>query len=371
LFVDLAKIYIRSGNGGPGAVSFRREKYVPKGGPDGGDGGRGGDVIARADSQLNTLLDHKYQQHYYAKDGGHGMKKLMFGADGADILILVPVGTVIKLHETGEFIADLVEPGQEFIVSKGGRGGKGNAFFKSSTHQAPRFAQPGEPGAEMTIQLELKLLADVGIIGLPNAGKSTLISVISAARPKIADYPFTTLVPNLGVVKHGFYKSFVAADIPGLIEGAHTGAGLGSQFLRHVERTKMLLHLVDVSPLSVDDPIRSFETVNEELRKYNPELMEREMVAVATKIDSLDPDTGEERLQAFREHCRDKGYKLFEVSSATHDGVNRMLDYVSLKLEEMKALEEARRIEAAKSVWEEPKAPEPSPPTPLPEVEGL
>ena len=375
MFVDLAKIYVRSGNGGPGAVSFRREMYVPKGGPDGGDGGRGGNVIARAEPQLNTLLDHKYQQHYYAKDGGHGMKKLMHGSDGADIVIKVPVGTVIKIQETGEFIADLVEPGQEFIIAKGGRGGKGNDFFKSSTHQTPRFAQPGEPGAEMTIQLELKLIADVGIIGLPNAGKSTLISVITAARPKIADYPFTTLVPNLGVVKHGQYRSFVAADIPGLIEGAHSGAGLGSQFLRHVERTKMLLHLVDVSPLSLDDPLRSFETVNEELRQYNPELMEREMVAVATKIDSLDPVTGEERLIAFREHCRDKGYKLFEVSSATHEGIDLMLEYVSLKLDEMKAEERAKLVATKKDIWGEgrPKAPAvvdeqstPEAPTPCP-----
>ncbi|MGA2191875.1 MAG: Obg family GTPase CgtA, partial [Nitrospirota bacterium] len=217
-------------------------------------------------------------------------------------------------------------------AAKGGRGGKGNAFFKSATHQAPKFAQPGEPGDEKTILLELKLLADVGIIGLPNAGKSTLISVISSARPKIADYPFTTLVPNLGVVKHGVYKSFVAADIPGLIEGAHKGAGLGSQFLRHVERTKMLLHLVDVSALAQDDPVKSFTAINEELKKYNPELMQRYLVPVATKIDAMED---KERLKRFKEYCKDEGYKPFAVSSATHEGIDKLLDFVAKKLTEI------------------------------------
>ena len=337
MFVDLVKVYIKSGDGGPGCISFRREKYVPKGGPDGGDGGRGGDVVIRADAQLNTLLDHRYHQHYIAKGGGQGAGKQMTGADGADSLIKVPVGTLAKDKETGEVLCDLTFDGQEFVIAKGGRGGKGNAFFKSSTHQTPRFAQPGEPGEERTLLLELKLLADVGLIGLPNAGKSTLISVISAARPKIADYPFTTLVPNLGVVKHGDYKSFVAADIPGLIEGAHTGAGLGAQFLRHVERTKMLLHLVDVSPLAVDEPAKSFVTINEELRKYNPELMERFLVAVATKTDALDEP---ERLERLKEYCREAGYPFFAVSSATHEGVDRLLDFVSRKLIDLKAAEE-------------------------------
>jgi GTP-binding protein len=336
MFVDLAKIYIKAGDGGSGCIGFRREKFVPKGGPDGGDGGRGGDVIVRATSQLSTLLDHRYQQHYTVKKGGDGRGKLMHGADSPDVVIKVPVGTVVKDIDTGEILCDLTEDGQEAVIAKGGRGGKGNAFFKTATHQTPRFAQPGEPGEEKTIQLELKLIADVGIIGLPNAGKSTLISVISSARPKIADYPFTTLVPNLGLVKYDAYRSFVAADIPGLIEGAHRGLGLGAQFLRHVERTKMLLHLVDVSPLAQDEPVNSFTTINEELRKYNPELMERLLVAVATKTDALEDNA---RLESFRDFCRENGYPFFEISSATHKGVDRLLDFVSRKLMEIKEAE--------------------------------
>jgi len=333
MFVDLVKIYVRSGAGGKGCVSFRRETFVPRGGPDGGDGGRGGNVVVRADSQLNTLLDHKYQQHYFCDQGGNGRKKQMHGADSPDLIVKVPVGTVVRDFTTGEAMADLTVDGQEFITAKGGRGGKGNAFFKSATHQAPRFAQPGEPGEEKTLQLELKLLADVGIIGLPNAGKSTLISVISSARPKIADYPFTTLVPNLGVVKHGAFKSFVAADIPGLIEGAHRGLGLGSQFLRHVERTKMLLHLVDISPLAQAEPVESFKTINEELRKHNPELMERMMVAVATKADALEDEA---RVKRFKDFCKKQKIPFYAISSATHEGVDKLLDFVSKKLMDMK-----------------------------------
>lgn len=339
MFVDLAKIYVKAGDGGRGCVSFRREKFVPKGGPDGGDGGRGGNVVAKANAQLNTLLDHKYQQHYYCKHAGDGGGQQMHGADSDAIIINVPVGTMIRDYITGEIIGDLTEDGQEIVIAKGGRGGKGNTFFKSSTHQAPRFAQPGEPGDERTIQLELKLLADVGLIGLPNAGKSTLISVISAARPKIADYPFTTLVPNLGVCKYGFYKSFVAADIPGLIEGAHKGAGLGAQFLRHVERTKMLLHLVDVSPLTQGEPKDNFATINEELRRHNPELMERYVVAVATKVDALEE---EERLTGLREYCDENNYPFFAISAATHEGVDTLLEFVSKKIEELKAIQEEK-----------------------------
>ncbi|MBI5191613.1 MAG: GTPase ObgE [Nitrospirae bacterium] len=343
MFVDLVKIYVKAGDGGRGCVSFRREMYVPKGGPDGGDGGKGGNVIVKANPQLNTLLDHRYQQHYYCKDGNDGGGKQKSGHESADVIVWVPVGTLIRDLDTGEVLGDLTEPGQEAIVARGGRGGKGNTFFKTSTNQAPRHAQPGEPGDEKTIQLELKLLADVGLIGLPNAGKSTLISVITSARPKIADYPFTTLVPNLGVVKLANYKSFVVADIPGLIEGASSGAGLGSQFLRHVERTKMLLHLVDVSSLSVEEPVKSFDTINEELRLHNPELMEREMVAVATKIDSLEEP---ERLENLREHCREVGVPFFAVSSATHDGIDDLLAFVSEKLEKMKAEEAEAKAEA-------------------------
>jgi GTPase len=336
MFVDLAKIYIKAGDGGKGCVSFRREKYVPKGGPDGGDGGKGGNVIVRATSQLNTLLDHKYQQHYTCKDGGDGRGKQMTGADSADIIVKVPTGTVVKDEETGEVLADLSGDGQEVIAAYGGRGGKGNTFFKSSTHQAPRFAQPGEPGAARTVLLELKLLADVGLIGLPNAGKSTLISVITSARPKIADYPFTTLVPNLGVVKPAHHKSFVVADIPGLIEGAHKGAGLGAQFLRHVERTKILLHLVDVSPLTEGEPVKNFHTINDELRKHNPELMERFLVAAATKMDACEDEGRVKRLQ---DYCDEKKYPFFAISSATHEGVDRLVDFVAMKLAELKAQE--------------------------------
>jgi len=333
MFVDLARIYVRSGDGGAGAVSFRREKYVPKGGPDGGDGGKGGDVIIVADAQLNTLLDHKYQQHYFCKRGGQGRGKQMHGADSPDVRIKVPAGTLIRDFDTDEVLGDLVEDGQELVVAKGGRGGKGNTFFKSATNQAPRHAQPGEPGQEKTILLELKLIADVGLIGLPNAGKSTLISVISAARPKIADYPFTTLVPNLGVVKKDYHTSFVVADIPGLIEGAHQGAGLGAQFLRHVERTKMLLHLVDVSPMAVDDPVKSYVTINEELRRYNPGLMDRFQAAVATKTDIMDDPA---RLEGLRGHCIKTGVPFFAISSATHEGIDELADFVSDKVEELR-----------------------------------
>ncbi len=313
-------------------MSFRREKYVPKGGPDGGDGGKGGNIIIKSSTQLNTLLDQKYQQHYTCKDGGDGRGKQMTGADSPDILVKVPAGTVVRDAETGEIIADLAEDGQEVVAAYGGRGGKGNTFFKSPTHQAPRFAQAGLPGEEKTLLLELKLLADAGLIGLPNAGKSTLISVISSAKPKIADYPFTTLVPNLGVVKPEGRKSFVIADIPGLIEGAHMGAGLGAQFLRHVERTKILLHLVEVTPFA-GDPVENFVLINEELRKYNPELMNRFMVAVATKIDAGD----ELRIASLRNHCIKEGYPFFAISAVTHEGVEKLVDFAAEKLEELKA----------------------------------
>jgi len=329
-FADTAKIYVKSGDGGAGCVSFRREKYVPKGGPDGGDGGKGGDVVVVADSQLNTLLDHRYQQHYTCKRGGGGQGQQKHGADSPDVVIKVPVGTLVKDHDTEEVLGDLVEDGQKLVVARGGRGGKGNTFFKSPTKQAPRYAQPGEPGEEKTIQLELKLLADVGLVGLPNAGKSTLISVISAARPKIADYPFTTLEPNLGVVKFDYHKSFVVADIPGLIEGASSGAGLGSQFLRHVERTKVLLHLVDVSEFAPEEPVSAFEAINRELKLHNPELMERPMVALATKLDII---SDEGRLESFRTHCEKKGIKFFAISSATRTGLEAMLEFVSDEVE--------------------------------------
>lgn len=333
MFVDKVKIFAKAGNGGRGCVSFRREKYVAKGGPNGGDGGRGGDIIFLADQQLSTLLDIRYHTEYRARHGEHGMGSNMHGADAPPIIIRVPVGTVIKDHETGEQLVDLVENGQEFIGGKAGRGGKGNAFFATATNQAPRYAQPGEEGEERWLELELKLLADVGIIGLPNAGKSTMISVISAAKPKIADYPFTTLVPNLGVVKHGEYKSFVVADIPGLIEGAHQGVGLGDQFLRHVERTSLLLHLVDISDMGPDDPVHDFEVVNRELALYNSNLLDRPMIAVASKADAAQtPD----KMAALRSYAEKKDIPFFVISAATGQGIPALVEYMALMVAKLK-----------------------------------
>jgi GTP-binding protein len=335
-FIDQVKIYVKAGDGGRGCVSFRREKYLPKGGPDGGDGGRGGHIIFKAKRDLNTLLDIMYQQQYRAEKGQHGMGKNMHGKNGKDRIIPVPVGTLIKDAETGEVLFDLTEDGQEYIAARGGRGGLGNSHFKSPTRQAPRFAQPGEPGEEKTLILELKLLADVGLIGLPNAGKSTLISAISAARPKIADYPFTTLVPNLGVVKYGTFKSFVVADIPGLIEGAHKGSGLGFQFLRHVERTSILLHLVDVSETIKDDPVKNLETVNRELTLYSPELIAKPQAVAGTKIDIKGNGA---RLDRLANYCKDKHYDFFPICAVTGEGVKELIQYLANKIEEYKKYE--------------------------------
>jgi GTP-binding protein len=321
-FVDLANIRIRSGKGGKGCIAFRREKYVPMGGPNGGDGGRGGDVVFRATTDMSTLLDFKYLDHYEAENGKMGLGSDKKGRDGETLFIPVPVGTLIINAETDEVVADMTQNGQSTVVALGGRGGKGNAHFKSSTHQAPRFAQPGEPGVELRLTLELKLLADVGLVGLPNAGKSTMISVISAARPKIADYPFTTLVPNLGVVKPEAGRSFVVADIPGLIAGASQGAGLGVQFLRHVDRTSVLAHLVDVSDMSESDPVEDLKTVMIELEAYSPELAGRAMIVVGTKTDAC-IDGG--RLGRLREYCANEGYVFYPVSAVTGDGVRTLV----------------------------------------------
>lgn len=333
-FIDRVKIFVRSGHGGRGCVSFRREAYVPRGGPDGGDGGRGGDVIIRADGQLGTLIDLKYQQNYFAKDGENGRGKQQTGADAEDIIIRVPVGTVINDAETGEVLADLNEDGMEFVAARGGRGGKGNAFFKSATNQAPRYAQPGEPGEERWLFLELKLLADVGLVGFPNAGKSTLISRISAARPKIADYPFTTLSPVLGVVKPEGRPGFVVADIPGLIENAHKGAGLGFDFLRHVERTSILLHLVDLSGLVPGDPVENLIKINRELELYNPMLIKKPMAVAGTKIDAAIPGHRE----ALRDYCAKEGYDFFAISSVTGEGIDRLVDFLAEMVEEEKSI---------------------------------
>lgn len=331
-FVDYVKIHVKAGDGGRGCVSFRREKYVPRGGPDGGDGGKGGNVIIRATKELNTLLDLRYHREYKAERGEHGKGSNKHGRDGEGRIIPVPVGTLVKDAETEEIIADLEHHDAEIIAAKGGRGGLGNSHFATPTRQAPKFAQPGEQGQERWLILELKLLADVGLIGLPNAGKSTLISVISSAKPKIADYPFTTLVPNLGVVKLEDLRSFVVADIPGLIEGAHRGAGLGFQFLRHIERTSILLHLVDISDILATDPVEDFEKINKELVLYSPELLNKPMAVAGTKLDIAHDKT---RLNRLREHCRDKGLDFFPISAATGEGIKELVMYLAKKVKEL------------------------------------
>jgi GTP-binding protein len=328
-FIDYTKIFVKSGDGGRGCVSFRREKYVPKGGPDGGDGGKGGDIIIRASMQINTLLDFKYKREYHAKNGQNGMGKKMHGKDSSDLVITVPAGTVIKDADSSEVIADFTKDGDYYIAAKGGRGGLGNAHFATSTKQVPRYAQPGENGEEKWLILELKLLADVGLIGFPNAGKSTLISVISSAKPKIADYPFTTLIPNLGVVKLKEHKSCVVADIPGLIEGAHTGAGLGTRFLRHIERTRIFLHLVDVSDMADDDPVAQYLKIRRELRIYSPDLLLKTEAVVATKLDSV---TDKTRLNLLEKYCRTNDICFIKISSVTGKGIRTLLNYLSKAL---------------------------------------
>lgn len=325
-FVDEVKIYVRSGDGGAGCVSFRREKFIPFGGPDGGDGGDGGDVIIEAAPGLSTLLDLKQRPHQKAERGRHGMGKDRHGASGDDLTIKVPVGTVIKDAETGEILADLSESRERVVILKGGRGGQGNARFKTSTNRVPRFAQPGEPGEEKCLRLELKLLADVGLLGFPSVGKSSLITKISAARPRIADYPFTTLVPNLGVVAYKNFRSFVVADIPGLIEGAHEGAGLGHRFLRHVERTRILLHLLDPCRTHDSDPIRDYEILNRELAQFDEDLAARPQVVVVNKIDL--PDV-RELITVMRPYFEERGISIFPISAVTGEGIPELLDEIA------------------------------------------
>jgi GTPase len=333
-FVDYAKVYLKAGDGGQGCVSFRREKYVPRGGPDGGDGGRGGHIIFTATDKLNTLLDQRYHKEYRAKKGQHGMGKKMHGRNGEDLLIPVPAGTILRDADTNAVIADLDSDGKEVIIAKGGRGGLGNSHFATSTRQAPKFAQPGEEGEEKYLILELKLLADVGLIGMPNAGKSTFLSVLSAAKPKIADYPFTTLAPVLGVVKAEEYRSFVVADIPGLIEGAHMGVGLGFQFLRHVERTSLLLHLVDISETGTGDPIENLNKINRELEQYSPDLIKKPQVVVGTKLDIAGNG---ERLVSLETYCVEKNTIFFTVSAVTGKGIKPLLSYLSATVEDLRA----------------------------------
>jgi GTPase len=331
-FVDYVKIFVKAGDGGRGCVSFRREKYVPRGGPNGGDGGRGGHVIFKATDELNTLIDLRYHREYRAQKGRHGMGKNMHGRNGEDLVIPVPVGTLIKDAETQEILSDLDKNDMEVIIAKSGRGGLGNSHFATSVRQAPRYAQPGEEGEERWLVLELKLLADIGLIGLPNAGKSTLISTLTSARPKIAEYPFTTLRPVLGVVKREDFRSFVIADIPGLIEGAHKGAGLGFQFLRHVERTTMLLHLVDISEMGEGDPVENYEKINRELELYSPELISKPQTVVGTKSDVAGNG---ERLDRLESYCKNNKRDFFTVSAATGTGIRKLLSYVSVKMEEI------------------------------------
>jgi GTPase len=339
-FIDETKVRVFGGDGGRGSVSFRREKFVPRGGPNGGNGGDGGDVVAVADPQLTTLLDLRYQKQYKAERGQHGMGSDCHGRRGEDREIKVPVGTIIRDAATGELIGDLPRAGQRVIVAAGGRGGKGNAHFVSSTHRSPRFAQPGEPGQERELEIELRLLADVGIIGLPNAGKSTLIAAISAVRPKIADYPFTTLVPNLGVVGYGEGKSFVVADIPGLIEGAHEGHGLGHKFLRHVMRTNLLIHLLDASKIDPEDPLADWKTINRELALFDRELAEKPQILVANKIDLPE---ARENAKLLARKLPKEFRPLYTISAATTEGVKKVVQTVGSMLEEVRRDSERNR----------------------------
>lgn len=321
MFIDEARILVKAGDGGNGCVAFRREKYVPRGGPSGGDGGRGGDVWMVASQHYNTLLHYRFNPEHKAGRGRHGEGSNKTGRDGESIELPVPVGTVVYDDETGELLHDFTTPGERFLVARGGRGGRGNARFATPTHQAPTEHEPGEPGEERRLRLELKLLADVGLVGFPNAGKSTLISRISAARPKVADYPFTTLEPHLGVVRLEDDRSFVVADIPGLIEGAHEGHGLGIQFLKHIERTRLLAHLVDVSESSGRDPVHDFEVIMAELASFSEELARKPMIVVATKMD-VAQDPG--RIEALKRHARRKRLRFIPISAVTGAGLDKL-----------------------------------------------
>lgn len=324
MFADYAKIHIKAGDGGNGAVAFRREKYVPLGGPAGGDGGRGGSVIFRGKAQMTTLMDFKYRRHYKAERGHDGMNKNMHGAYGQDLILDVPAGTVIR-REDGSILADISQDGQEFMVAKGGRGGRGNVRFATHKEKAPAYAEKGEPGQELDVILELKLIADVGLIGLPNAGKSTLISRITAATPKIANYPFTTLEPNLGVVRMDDDTSFVVADLPGLIEGAASGIGLGHRFLRHAERNRVLIHVLDLSEFASKPPAESFRLINEELSLYREDFLSRPMIVAANKMDS---PSAEENLAELRKEIGEE-YPVFPISALTGEGLTAMLWHVA------------------------------------------
>ncbi len=347
MFIDRAKIQIKAGDGGHGMSSFRREKFVPKGGPSGGDGGRGANVVLKVDGNTNTLLDFRYKRKFVGKNGENGGTKNCYGQASDPLYIKVPAGTVVKDAETGEVLADLTEEGQEAILAYGGRGGRGNAKFVNSVNRAPTFAEMGEPGEEKMLQLELKLLADVGLVGYPSVGKSSIISMVSAAKPEIAAYHFTTLTPVLGVVSLGEGHSFVMADIPGLIEGAHEGVGLGHDFLRHVERTKVILHVIDVSGMEGRDPIEDYHRINKELKLYNERLAKRPQIIAANKMDIPEAKDNYEKLKAFADEA---GIEIFPVSAAANEGLKPMIERVSQVLdayvEEPEAIEEVKVYEA-------------------------
>ena len=327
-FVDQALVTVISGNGGPGCVSFRRERFIPKGGPDGGNGGKGGDVVFAASSQKRTLLQFQYNQHIRAQNGSGGGGGRKSGKNGADKIVQVPPGTLVTDPETGQILFDLDTPQSRFTVAKGGRGGRGNAFFKSATHRTPRFAQPGEPGETRLFRLELKLLADVGIVGLPNAGKSTLIRALSSARPKVGAYPFTTLIPSLGMVKTGWCEPFVVADIPGLIKGAHEGAGLGHRFLRHVERSRLLLHLVDADAIDPENPLEGLSVVEAELGGHDPRLLKKPKILVLNKLDITGAD---HKAAAFKQALPNE--LVLEISAAAQTGIRELIEHLARLLD--------------------------------------
>ena len=345
MFTDYAKITIKSGNGGNGAITFRREKYVAAGGPDGGDGGKGGNIYFIVDKDMNTLVDFRYKRKFNAQNGQDGEGSHRYGKSGEDLYVKVPQGTIVKDVETGRVVADLSQPGQVELIAPGGIGGKGNAHFATSTRQAPRFAQDGEKGIEKEVILELKLLADVGLLGFPNVGKSTFLSVVTSATPKIANYNFTTINPNLGVVKTEYGDGFVIADIPGIIEGASEGVGLGLQFLRHIERTRLLLHFIDVSDMAEKSPEESYYIINTELKKYSEKLAVKKQIIVATKADLAQDDTNYKELEEIAEK---ENTKLFKISSATGEGVKELIQYVS---EELKNLPKEELVKEEKIVY--------------------
>ncbi|MBI4651893.1 GTPase ObgE [Candidatus Desantisbacteria bacterium] len=337
MFIDHAVITVLSGNGGNGCVSFRREKFVPRGGPNGGDGGSGGNVIIKTSSTLHSLLDFRYRPKMSARNGEHGKGKNMHGKNGENIIIKVPCGTVIYENDSGKKIKDLTTDGEEILVCKGGRGGFGNTHFTTSTNQSPRLAEKGEPGEEKILRLELKLIADIGLVGYPNVGKSTLISKISEAHPKIADYPFTTLTPNLGVVKMKNWRTFVVADIPGLIEGAHKGAGLGIEFLKHIERTRLLLHIIDMSGLEGRDPWEDFKVINNELKLYSEKLLNKIQIIAANKMDLPAARENYEKLEKKFKRLK---YNIFPISGATGEGINELLKHLASSLDSLPNEEE-------------------------------